>query len=169
MTTSLNAAVRAAVKADFRQVDGDGTQELTVTAEGDIALTNGTGANQADLIFHDNRTIALSSSENLDLSGALTDPFGNVIAFAKIKAIIIRAAAANVNDVLVGGAATNTFLGMFGDATDIIKVKPAGAFVWVAPGTGATVTAATGDILKVANSGAGTSVTYDVTIIGTSV
>ena len=36
------------------------------------------------------------------------------------------------------------------------------------PTTGATVTASTGDILLVANSSSGSSVTYDIVIIGTS-
>ena len=37
----------------------------------------------------------------------------------------------------------------------------------VAPGAaGYAVTAGTGDILKVANSGAGTGVTYDIVIVG---
>ena len=40
--------------------------------------------------------------------------------------------------------------------------------MWVAPATGATVTTLTGDILLVANSSSGTSVTYDIVIIGTS-
>jgi hypothetical protein len=31
---------------------------------------------------------------------------------------------------------------MFDDATDIIRVKPGGCFIWIAPKTGATVSAA---------------------------
>jgi hypothetical protein len=131
-----------------------------------IALANGTGSGQANLLFADQRTIAASSSENLDLAGVLTDPFGNTLTFAAIKVIRICASSANTNNVLVGGAASNTFLGMFDDATDIIRVKPGGCFLWIAPQTGATVTASTGDILKIANSSSGTGVTYDVTILG---
>ena len=36
-------------------------------------------------------------------------------------------------------------------------------------GTGVTVTAGTGDIIQVVNSAGGTSITYDIIVIGTSV
>jgi hypothetical protein len=57
---------------------------------------------------------------------------------------------------------------LFLAASDGIDVQPGGVFLWVAPTTGVTVTAATGDILNIDNSSSGTSVTYDVVIIGTS-
>jgi hypothetical protein len=73
----------------------------------------------------------------------------------------------NTNNVLVGGAASNAWVGWVGDVTDVVKVKPGGTFVWIAPDVnGGAVTAATGDLLKVANSSSGTSITYDVIIIG---
>ena len=69
--------------------------------------------------------------------------------------------------MLVGGAATNAFINWVGNATDIITVQPNGIFFLMNPTAGGyAVTAATGDILKIANSGAGTSVTYDIIIIG---
>ncbi len=50
---------------------------------------------------------------------------------------------------------------------DTVKVKPGGAIALVAPdATGYAVTAGTADQLKVANSAGGTSVTYDIIIIG---
>lgn len=133
-----------------------------------ISLGTGTGTNQADLMFSDSRTLTASATENLDMAGSLTDPLGATLTFATIKVVKICADAANTNNVLVGGAASLGLLGIFDDATDIVRVKPGGCFIWIAPKTGATVTAATGDILKVANSSSGTSVTYTVIIIGTS-
>lgn len=130
-------------------------------------FTNGSGANQASLIFSDTRTLTASASENLDLAGVLTDAFGAVINFTKIKALILRTAAANTNDVVIGGAATNGFISPFGAATDTVKVRPGGVMVLVSPdATGYAVTAGTADQLKVANSGAGTPVTYDIVLIG---
>jgi len=56
-------------------------------------------------------------------------------------------------------------------ATHTLTLRP-GAFVAVGTGaadaTGYAVTATTADLLKIANSGAGTSVTYDIHIIGAS-
>lgn len=131
-------------------------------------LSSGTGANQASNMFHDQRTITASSSENLDLAGVLTNAFGVVLTFTKIKVLFVKAAAANVNDVLLGNG-SNPFIGPFGAAgASVVTVKPGGIALFIAPdANGYAVTAATGDILKVANSGAGTSVIYDIVILGT--
>lgn len=133
----------------------------------EISLGSGTGANQADRLFTDRRTLAASASENLDLAGTLADAFGATLTFAKLKAVVIVAAAANTNNVNVTREGTSG-VPVFLAAGDGIPVLPGGMFVWVAPGAGVTVTAGTGDLLAVANSAAGTSVTYDVYLLGTS-
>jgi hypothetical protein len=132
-----------------------------------LKLVTGTGSGQADLHFADTRTLTASSSEDLDLAGGLTDPFGAALTFVKIKAILIVAAAGNANDVVIGGAASNAFVGPFADATDKIKVHPGGTLLLSDP-VGWTVTAATSDLLKVANGGSGTPVTYDIILVGAS-
>ena len=130
-------------------------------------FSSGTGANQASNLFHDSRTLAASASETLDLAGVLANAFGVTLTFTKIKALIVHAASGNTNDVVVGGAATNAWVGMFSDATDKVTVKPGGTLVWIAPdANGGAVVASTGDSLQVANGGAGTGVTYDIIVIG---
>ena len=168
--SSLNAILTAWVRGTYAgSNDLSAVQaEFNALSKTEITLTPGTSANAADLIFMDTRTIAASSSENLDMAGSLVDPLGATLTFATIKAIYVKAASGNTNNVVVGGAGSNTLLGIFSDATDKIVVKPGGVFLWVAPATGAAVTASTGDILLVANSSSGSSVTYDIVIIGTS-
>lgn len=133
-----------------------------------LAFTDGTGASQCDEVFLDTRTIAASGSDSLDLAGGLANAFGETITFAEIVAILVRAAPGNTNDVVVGGAGSNTFAGPFADAGDKIKVGPGGVFLIAAPGAAGIggVTASTGDILQIANGGSGTSVTYDIVIVG---
>jgi hypothetical protein len=134
-----------------------------------IALANGTGANQADLIYTETRTLGASASVTLDLAGVLTDIYGALITFARIKAIIILAAAANTNNVLMGAAAATQFLGPLGSATDVVNVRPGGWGIFVAPdATAWAVGAGATDFLKFANSAAGTGVTFDLAIIGAS-
>lgn len=132
------------------------------------SFADGTGDNQAQVVFSDTRTLAASATENLDLSGtALQDAFNQNIALTKIKGIIIAADSGNTNDVLVGGAASNALSTFFGDATDLVKVKPGGVFCLLAPkAAGYGVTAATADILKIANSSSGTGVTYTIIVFG---
>lgn len=129
---------------------------------------SGTAADQADRIFHDTRTIVASGSDDLDLAGVLTDAFGAVITFADVRLILVAAAAANTNNVIVGGDANALLFG--GAAAHTVTVRPGGLMLLAArDATAYPVTPTTGDILQVANSGAGTSVTYDVVVIGASV
>lgn len=147
---------------------GLGTADDPIIRDYTQNLSNGTGANQASNQWHDQRTLGVSATENLDLSGVLVNAFGVVLIFTKIKALIIHAATTNTNDVLVGGAGANAWLGGFVGTGDVVKVKPGGTFVNIAPDVnGMAVVAATGDLLKIANSAGGSSVVYDVIIIGT--
>lgn len=132
-----------------------------------LAFTNGAGANQADRIFADRRVINASTNDDLDLAGVLTDAFGASLTFARIKGIIISSDSANVQNFSVG-AGTNPFINWISGTTPAIIVRPGGLFMTLAPdATGFAVTAATGDILRVAN-GAGSAITYDIVLIGAS-
>ncbi len=165
---ALKATIRAAIAAELVGAADLGENEFSLAFAADIPLLSGTGANQADRIFADKRTLAASASEDLDLSGVLIDPLGVVLAFVKVKAILLRADRANVNEVVMGGASANQFLGPFGGATHTVAVSPGGAALFVAPGAGWLVTAGSADLLQIANSGGGTGVSYDIVIVGTS-
>ncbi len=164
LSTTIDLGVSAALTTALDLVTGSAPLSYSKR----IALATGTGASQADKVWSDTRTIAASGSEDLDLAGVLTDALGVTFTLAKLKAVMIVAAAANTNSVRVTRPAANG-VPLFLAASDGLDVVPGGAFLWVAPNLAAvTVTAATGDLLTVANSSSGTSVTYDVVLIGTS-
>lgn len=169
---ALTTRLRASITAQQTSPRDLGTASDPITHAVAIELANGTGAGQADKVFADTRTILASANEDLDLAaGALTDAFGTTLTFAKVKALYVAAAAGNTNNVVVGGAAANAWVGPFGDATDKITVRPGGVLelaVGEADINGYAVTAGTGDQLRVANSGGTTSVTYTIIIVGTS-
>ena len=132
------------------------------------ALTNGTGANQADRVFSDQRTIAASSNDDLDLAGTLTDAFGATVTFARVKLLLIKAADTNVNNVVVGGA-SSTFATWVTGTSPAVVVRPGGTLLLAASdATAYAVTATSADVLRISNSGAGSSVVYDVVVIGAS-
>ena len=144
------------------------TAAAPITYRQQFKLASGVGLGQADKLWHDQRTINASATDPIDLAGALVDALGDVVVFARIKAIIVAAAAANVNNVNVVRDGANG-VPLFLAAGDGIGVQPGGLFVWVAPtAAGVIVTAGTGDLLNMVNSGGGSSVTYDVIIIGAS-
>lgn len=158
------------VKFDLQQTNvldlATGTFPLAFTTA--FTFTDGAGANSINQIWSDTRTLTASSTEDLDLSGtALQNAFGTNIAFARVKAIYVKAASGNTNNVLVGGAAAAQFANWTSAVNDVLVVRPGGAFLLVAPdATGYAVTATTADLLMIANSAGSTSVTYDIAILG---
>lgn len=164
LTSKLSVSVNATLTNVLDLATGSTPLDLTKT----YRLPDGTGANQANRIFHDQRTLAASATEDLDLAGVLTDPYGASITMARIKALIVSAATGNTNNVNVIRPASNG-VPLFLAAGDGIPVRPGGVFAWIAPdATGIAVTAGTGDLITFTNSAGSTSVTYDVVIIGAS-
>jgi len=128
----------------------------------------GTASGQCDLLYSKAHSIAASGNTTIDLSGTLAGVFGANVVFARVYGIIVKAAAANVNDVLVGGNGSNPFVGFWADATDITRVAPGGIFMNARPLVGWTVTGGSNDILKFANSSSGSAVDFTVGIVGAS-
>jgi hypothetical protein len=143
------------------------TAPLSYTKSTDLA--SGVAANQADRIFTDTRTLTASANEDLDVSGgSLVDAFGATFTIAKLKLLVVCASSSNTNNVVILGDANS--VPITSTAATTLAIKPGGCSVPQFDPTlgGITVTAGTGDIIQVANSGAGTSVTYDIVIVGTS-
>lgn len=133
-----------------------------------LQLATGTGADQADVMFTDTRTLAASATEDLDLKGSLLTPLGAAFTPAKLKAVIVTAASGNTNNVLVSRPASNG-VPWLSAAGDQVIVRPGGVLFWACvDSTAIAVTASTGDLITFTNSGAGTSVTYSVILVGTS-
>lgn len=171
MAHSLVSSVDLKVVGTVTDVQDLATAEASLVQTYSTAMSSGTTAAKADLMFSDSRTLTASSHEDLDLGGVLVDPLGAVLTFAKVKAIIIRASAGNTHNVVVGGDATSTFFSWVGAEGDSVVVRPGGTFALFTgdgDGTAYAVTATTGDLLRITNGGASTPVTYDVIIIGTS-
>jgi hypothetical protein len=142
---------------------GTVTDNTGVTSTDTIA--NGTGANNAQVLWHDQRTLTTATGDDLDLAGGLTNAFGTVT-FTKIKGLFIEVTTATTGYRLqVGADASNPVSTLFGDATDLLVVQAGGQLLLTAPVDGYTVTGATGDILQIYNPSGG-SVTYKIMIIG---
>jgi hypothetical protein len=131
-----------------------------------INLTSGVGANAADVVWSDTRTVTTAATDSLDLKGALVMADGSAFTPAKVRAIYISAATTNTTNLTIGADA-NSFL-LLADKTDAIVLKPGGVIFVADPSlAGYAVTAATGDIILVTNA-AGASATYSILIVGTS-
>jgi hypothetical protein len=164
---ALSATIKAGINAVHTSVLDLGTATFPLNLLQSISLTDGTGAGQADRIFHDTRTLAASANESLDLAGSLTNAYGTVT-FARIKAILVIAASGNTNDVQFTRPASNG-VPLFMAAGDGIALAPGDFFLWASStAAGKAVTASTGDLLTLTNSAGSTSVDYTIVIIGAS-
>lgn len=168
MATSLNTIVNlyinAALSNPIDLVTGAGSLEYTKKYQ----WTNGTTVDKADRVFSDTRTVSASGTDPLDLAGSLTDLYGNTLTFVELRLLYVSASSSNTNNVRLNRPASNG-VPLFLAASDGIDIPPGGEFLWACPADGkVTVTAATGDIINIDNSSSGTSVTYDVIIIGAS-
>jgi hypothetical protein len=164
LATDINVSLAARLITDLDLTD----PESRIATGISYALASGVGANQADVVWSDEVTLAASATADLDLAGVLLNALGGAATMVKLKAILVIAAAANTNNVNItrpGAAGVPLFLA----ASDGIPVLPGGCFLWVAPGlAGIAVTATTADLITFTNSAGSTSVTYKVVLIGTS-
>lgn len=170
MSASVSAKAYTGIQISHRQTNDDGAADLEISAHIDTpaVFPSGSTAGQVQVEATDERTLAASANETLDLSGSgasLKDGLNNVASFAFINAIEIIADAANTNNVIVG-AGTDPFLGPMGGTTPTVTLPPGGRLMWVHPTTGWALTDGTNDGLKIANSSSGTGVGYRIKIIG---
>jgi hypothetical protein len=164
MAFQSNSAASVAIKLPYTTFGEAATFSKTVS--GSAELLPGTGENQGDEAWLDIDRVLTATSEELDLAGGLTDLNGNAITFTKIKELLIVNKNTTSGELLkVGGAAANAFL-LFDDATDIESIDPGGFLHISSPVDGKTVTAGTGDKLKI-DAGANT-ITFNIILTGVS-
>lgn len=165
---SLSTTITARVQATLSTALDLTTATAPLDKRSLMTWTSGTLANQADRIWSDTRTLAASGTEDLDLAGTLVDALGATLTLVELRLVMVTAASGNTNNVVVSRPAANG-VPLFSAASDAISVRPDGVFLWASPADGGvTVTPGTGDLLTITNSGAGSSVTYDIVIIGAS-
>jgi len=154
------------IQTNFQYGSTVGLQSAAAPFQGSavVSFTSGTGSGQANAFFTKAGSLSSSGSDSLDLAGGITDAFGSTLTCLTVKAIVIESATANTVDLTIGNG-TNPFVGPFGAAAHTIAVRPGGVAVLVAPQTGWTVTASTGDVLKIA-AGAAAS-TYRLQLVCT--
>lgn len=132
------------------------------------AFGSGVVAKAIDIVYIAERTVVASTNDDIDLAGVLLDAFGATIAAAELVGVIVvnepkdPTAARNLSSLTIGGS-TNPVPGF---AAAIVPIEPGGMFAAMSPGAAgiATVTAATGDKIRVAN-GAGGTAKYQIALL----
>jgi hypothetical protein len=164
---SITAELRATLSASQVAPIVGGDTQFTVAIDHLLSFTDGIGANQADVLWSSGtRSLAASGTETIDVRGALSDAMGVVVDVVELVALLVVAAPANTNDVVVGNAANP--IPLFSAPTATFAVKPGGVLMVGAPAAAGQCTIAAGstDGLKITNSAAGTPVSYSIVVIG---
>jgi hypothetical protein len=132
------------------------------------AITSGTGANQMNMLFVDQRSLTNGATEELDLYNGVTNSFGDVLSFARVKMFAVGGASANASYITVGGSTNGAWTNWVDAVNDQINVRPGGMAAFFAPdATGYPVTSGTGDKVLFTNPSTNT-ITYDIYIGGAS-
>lgn len=136
-----------------------------------LALSAGLLAGQFDCGYMAERSVNASTNDDIDLNGVLTDALGQVLSPTKLVALMIvnkpkAGTPANTSNLTVGGAA-NPVLILGGTTPTFSALKPGDALMLASVDLAGicTITAATGDLLRVAN-GAGGVAKYQIAIFG---
>lgn len=147
MATTVRMSVDLALKGREDKTTDLGTYGGNINQTPSKSYTS----SDVDLIFSDSRT--LTGSESLDLTGGLTNQFGETMTFATLKLIYIKNThASNYLDV---GGSTNPVL------TNAVRVRAGEIFLLT---TSTTVTGGATDQLNITASAAST--TYDIILLG---
>jgi len=125
-------------------------------------LADGTAVDQADIVYFDSNTLIADATESYDLSGALTDVYGDTITAARVKFLGLKNTSSTASVLKLGGGTgddgTNAFdtwiVSCTGTTANLgsegVLVRPGGMFaLWAPDATAYAVTAATADILMV--------------------
>lgn len=138
------------------------------------ALTNGTAAGQADVLYTAQTTIAGNANTTLNLS-SLTNAFGSTVSLARIKAMYFENTATpsggttRSSSIAIGGAGVTPFVGGFFNAgTDTLTLRN-GVHMSVGVVQDATgYVVGTGVNLEIANSDASNSAIVNIGLAGCS-
>ncbi len=124
---ALIADILAKITATQTGPNDFGADKFRPQVQAALALTDGTGANQANILFADQRTVASASNDDIDLVGVLTDAFGATITAAELVAILIInvpiSGPANTTSLTIGGG-SNPVAGFLGGTTPTIGPMP---------------------------------------------
>jgi hypothetical protein len=170
MPDTLTSEIKASIAWLFQDSEPTGIVSDRSKLEFHTALADGASSNQADKVWHDERTVAASADDDLVLSALPLSLFDNalVIELAKVKAVLlVNLADTDGEDLVVGAAASDEWLGPFGRSGDSLTVPAGASLLLVNQKSGWPVAAGSADTLRISNAGH-SDIDYKIAVLGTS-
>ena len=138
---------------------------LTALTTWEGLLTDGTTANRADLAHKSLHTIAGVGNSDIDLRALLEVGGVAMTTLTEVVALVLENAGTGL--LSIKPSASNGWLGLLADATDVLKLQPGAKILLWAPGDGLYPVGALTKSINVANAAA-TSAVLTLTLIGRS-
>lgn len=144
----------------------DPDNAITALANINIAFgfefTYGTGSGQVNQVLVKTASVAASANNSTDLAGTVTNRFGETIVLTAVKAVVFENRSANAATIFTFANTGGTW-----PATQwAVPVGRGCPFIWAEPHAGVTVTATSGDTLRITNTDATNAGTYQIAILG---
>ncbi|MGE3406807.1 MAG: hypothetical protein AB7I37_08340 [Pirellulales bacterium] len=171
MPTTLACELRASLAWLFQDALDLSTVSDASKLDYSQSLANGVAADQADQIWHDQRTVAAGADDDLDLTALASSFFGGSISIslAQLKGLLLVNTSSTAGDKLrLDSSVANACTGPFGgSASSQIEVGADSPLLLASKKDGWPVTGGSGDILRIHNPG-GNAITYKIVLVGTS-
>lgn len=166
-TTISSVSISAAVNWDATNVLTLSTGHDKSALSYSDSLADGTSADQCKCVYHTQGTLANGASTNIDVSGSLTDMFGNSAVFTKIKGIFIinKGIASGSTYTETSGENLIVSTSTLTAAIHSAPIEPGGCLLFTSPKVGGTVTATSADLITLTRAGSST-ITYQIVIWG---
>ncbi len=176
MAATLISNINISLSFIFNNTVGAVAGEFKPAFTNKRTQNNGTSKDQNDLLWWDGatsstpRSLAASSTENIDLAGALSDAFGTTLTVVKLVGIYIVVYTTETTASLkIGGHATQA-VELFDNDTDILELGPDADWYVNQPGANGwcTIAAGSSDQLKIENADSAAQCNYGIAIWGRS-
>jgi hypothetical protein len=130
----------------------------------ELALGSGTGVNQINEVWSDDRAIAAGLNDDLDLVGGITsDLTGVALTLTAIKFLWIVNNGLFTTSTLTIEATGGTWLANPWQ----MSLEQGGQMIWISPRAGDAVVTSTGDVLRVTNADGANAAAYFIALGGT--
>jgi hypothetical protein len=161
---ALNAQIILSILAHETSA-GDLSRTLRATpASYALSLTDGTGANQSQIVWSDSRTVTTSSDDlRLKTLADTRDGAVAVVAFSNIKLVYVRNTSASATLAIGGATGVTAFAGL--PIGVPLQIAPGGCYLYSCPGPdGATAGVGIETVARFAAVSG--SCSYDIILIG---
>jgi hypothetical protein len=166
--TSLVATLAAYFSGRAKGIPTNANAQSPLVAAVNVSLSStGTGATKAnEAVGPEDRTLAASANESLDLS-SYTNTLGETAkAVTKVRAVQIEHLSTSLASGIVVGNGTNPFGGLLTTNTATFTLAPGQGVIMYSPTTAGMTVDGTHKTIKVLNSDAVNAATYRRTVLG---